>query len=130
MNRFTKTLSVKSGEFQPRFVGLIFGVIGLCCTCSAMAGSGAYSAITENVYSKNIAELESMPDVEEHAEAITDMDLSAISGMGAESTKLEGNDMFAVLLWDERGNGNRRTAGHDVNGSQSYQAVNLTVNRR
>lgn len=130
MNWFTKTLTVKGGEYKPRFFGLVFGVIGLCCTCSAMAGSGTDSVIVDNAFTKNIAEFDSLSEVGEHADAITDMDLSAISGRGAEATKLEGNDMFAVLLWDERGNGNRRTAGHDVDGGQSYQAVNLTVNRR
>ena len=126
MNWFTEAVSVQGGECKPLFVGLVFGVISLCFTCSALADS----VITDNAFVGSIAELDSLSEVGEHAEGVTDIDLSAISGMGAEATKLESSDKFAVLLWDERGNGNRRTAGHNVDGNQSFQAVNLTVNRR
>jgi hypothetical protein len=126
MNWFTKTLSDKNGIGQPRFVVVVFGVIWLCCSFSAFADS----IITDTAVTKAFAELDALSETGAHAEAITDIDLSAISGKGAEATKLESNDKFAVLLWDERGNGNRRTAGHDIDGSQGFQAVYLTVNRR
>lgn len=130
MNWFTKTLTKKGGGYRPQLVGVVFGVIGFCSAFSVVAGSSTDSVITDSAFSINSAELRGMSEVDAHAEAVSDVDLSAISGMGAEATKLKGNDKFAVLLWDERGNGNRRTASHDVDGSQSFKAVNLTVNRR
>ena len=126
MNWLTKTQYVKSGEYRPQLINLAFGVIGLFCTLSAFADS----TMTDIAFARNIAELDTLSEVGTHADAIADVDLSAITGKGAEATKLESNDQFAVLLWDERGNGNRRAAGHDVDSSQSFQVVNLTVNRR
>lgn len=126
MNRFIKIPSLNGSESQSRLIGFLFGVVGLCFTCSALADS----AIEESAIDQNSVAFEIMSEVGEHAEMINDIDLSAVMGMGAEATKLESGDSFAVLLWDERGNGNKRISGHEIDGSQSYQAVNLTVNHR
>lgn len=126
MNRNIKTPYLDGGGVKPKFVGFMFGVIGLCFTSLVLADS----AIAESTVNQNSIEFEIVLGVDEHANTISDIDLSAIMGMGAEATKLEDGDSFAVLLWDERGNGNKRISGHEIDSGRSYQAVNLTVNRR
>ncbi len=131
MGWLTRTQYVKSVECQSRLVRLAFGAIGLCCAFSIFANSAlADSIMADTTFAGNIAELDALSEIGAHIDVITDIDLSAITGKGAEATKLESNDKFAVLLWDERGNGNRRATGHDMDSSQSFQAVNLTVNRK
>lgn len=126
MTRNIKTLSLMGGARKPKCIGFMFGVVGLCFACTTFADS----VIDESVANKKSIEFEMVSGIGEHAEMVDDSDLSAIMGMGAEAIKLESGDSFAVLLWDERGNGSKRISGHGVDGSQNYQAVNLTVNRR
>ncbi len=129
MSWITQTLFDQCSVCRPRLVGLVFGVVSVCCAFSAVAGSSADSVISDAVFSKSFAEMDVLPEIGSHAEVISDIDLSMISGKGTEAAKLEGNDKFAVLLWDERGNGNRRTSSHDFDGGQGFQTVTLTVNR-
>ena len=135
MDWLRKIQGVKSGQYRPRFAGLAFGIIGLCGAFPVFADVALTdSKMADFSYANNIAELEALPEVGGHFDVLTDLGLSAISGRGAEATKLESKDKFAVLLWDERGNGNKRPTGHDVDGGSGFQAVNssvnLTVNRR
>lgn len=120
MNRLTKILSVDGVICTTRLVGCIFGVITTCCSVSALADPLAGS----------VAEPEPLAWVGDRAQAMTDIDLSVINGKGAEALKLDGNERLAVILWDERGNGGRRTANHDIDGGQGVQSVNLTINHR
>ena len=59
--------------------------------------------MADTAFVGNIAELDALPEIGAYIDVITDIDLSAITGKSAEATKLESNDKFAVLLWDERG---------------------------
>lgn len=126
MNGFSKAQVVSNSRRQLRCIGFVYGVVSLCFTCSVFAES----AVTDDASAINSFGLGSLPEITAHAEVIEDIGLSAITGMGAEAEKLESNDNLAVLLWDERGNGNKRTGSNAVDGSQNYQAINLTVNRR
>lgn len=135
MDWLSKMLGVKSGQYRPQLARFAFGIIGLCVAFPAFAELALTDSIMADIaYANNMAELEAGPEVGAHFDVLTDLGLSAISGRGAEATKLESKDKFAVLLWDERGSGNKRPTGHDVDGGSGFQAVNssinLTVNRR
>ncbi len=125
MNWLTKHQSVDNGLNGLRFVGCMLGVIGMCCSTSALADP--LSGLVENSES---LPLFSNQATENQAEPMTDIDLSVISGKGGIAANLEGNERLAVILWDERGGGNRRATNNDVSGHQDFQNVNMTINQR
>lgn len=59
-----------------------------------------------------------------YTQALDDVDLSSISGKGANGVTLDGSEKLAIILWDEGGSDNRRGTNHDIN---YQQVVNLTV---
>lgn len=60
-----------------------------------------------------------------YTQALDDVDLSSISGKGANGVTLDGSGgQLAIILWDEGGSDNRRGTNHDIN---YQQVVNLTV---
>jgi hypothetical protein len=137
MNWLSKTQGVKSGQYQSRLVGLTFATISLCSAFSvfadaALTDSTISTTLAELAYARKIADLDGWPETCARAELLNDMGLSAISGRGVEAAKLEsneaGNGNFAVLLWDERGNGNKRPAGHRIEANAGFQAVNSSIN--
>lgn len=141
MNWLSKTQGVKSGQYQPRLVGLTFATISLCSAFSvfadaALTDSTISTTLADLAYARKIADLDGWPEMCARAELLNDMGLSAISGRGVEAAKLEsneagneaGNGKFAVLLWDERGNGNKRPAGHRIEVNAGFQAVNSSIN--
>jgi hypothetical protein len=78
-----------------------------------------------------VAEYETESLIGGQCDALTDRDLSAIDGKGGAAQKLRAQEMFAVILWDERGSGStRRTTMNSSDGNQNYQNVSLTVNGR
>lgn len=125
MNWLTKHQSVNNGLNGLRFVGCMLGVIGMCCSTSALADP--LFGLVEDL---DALSLMSNQATENQAEPMTDVDLSVISGKGGIAANLCDNEKLAVILWDERGSGNRRTANNDVSGRQNFQNVNLTVNQR
>jgi len=120
MNWLTKLLSVNSGTYRPQFVAHVFGVIGMCCSVSVLADQLVGSFV----------EPETSAWMDSRTEAMSDADLSVINGKGVAPTNLDGNNKIAVILWDERGNSNRRGTGHDVDSRQNFQSVSLTVNNQ
>jgi hypothetical protein len=117
----TKLIAAKSGAYKPLLGGCMLGIVGICFSLSALADPGSDS--------------EMIAWISEHSEIISDTDLSAIKGKGGSAIKLDGAEKPAVILWDERGNTDRRGAGYrstsyEVNGGQNYQSVTLTVNGR
>ncbi len=125
MNWLTKHQSVDSGLNGLRFVGCMLGVIGMCCSTFALADP--LSGLVEDLDALSLISNQAM---ENQAEPMTDNDLSIISGKGGIAANLGDNEKLAVILWDERGSDNRRTANNDVSGRQNFQNVNLTVNQR
>lgn len=125
MNWLTKHQSVDNGLNGLRFVGCMLGVIGMCCSTSALADP--LSGLVEDL---DALSLMSNQATEHQAEPMTDIDLSVISGKGGIAANLEGNERLAVILWDERGGGNRRATNNDVSGHQDFQNVNMTINQR
>jgi hypothetical protein len=130
MGWLTKHQSVNNGLNGLRFVGCMLGVIGMCCSTSALADP--LSGLVEDL---DVLSLMSNQATEHQVEPMTDIDLSVISGKGGIAANciaenFGDNEKLAVILWDERGSGNRRTATNDVSGRQNFQNVNLTVNQR
>jgi hypothetical protein len=75
--------------------------------------------------------------IEPHVGAVESMDdeledgaLARVHGKGAESNLPQSGPQLAVILWDEHGNGTRRTTRNDENPGWNSQNVSLTVNRR
>ncbi len=116
MRWLTKLLPLQKDACRSWSVAVVLGIVGMCFGTPALAGS--------------VVEADVLAWIGDHAETVTDAELSAIQGKGETATGLNGNDQLAVILWDERGSGNPRVANHENDGGQSFQNVNLTVNRR
>lgn len=64
--------------------------------------------------------------------ALSDAELSAVQGLGAEGTALETPDTLAVILWDEPGRGGRNggTTGYtQSSGNHNVQTNTMVINR-
>jgi len=105
----------------------------MCCSLSALAGSldEPIADVTHSVLPAN-SEL-----IDEQAEAITDVDLSFITGKGAVLENMDANSKLAVILWDEGGSTKRRAANqnignshHQVSNTRNLQTVTLTVSHK
>lgn len=59
--------------------------------------------------------------------ALTDSDMSDVSGMGLEAQRLEAGTALAVILWDERGRINPRHDDSSAEGKGNLQNVSVTV---
>ena len=120
MYRLTKHLSVDNGSNVLRFVCCMLGLIGMCCSFTALA----------DPLSGSVEELaEPLALLDDQDKTMTDIDLSVINGKGWELTTLDGNERLAVILWDERGNDNRPTINSNASAGQSGQSVLVTYNR-
>ncbi|MDO9366513.1 MAG: hypothetical protein Q7T58_09305 [Methylotenera sp.] len=125
MDWLTKHQSVNNGLNGLRFVGCMLGVIGMCCSTSALADP--LSGLVEDLESLSLISNQTTGN---QAEPMTDIDLSVISGKGGIAENLGDNERLAVILWDERGSDNQRTTNNDVSGRHGFQNVNLTINQR
>ncbi|MDO9052009.1 MAG: hypothetical protein Q7U70_11035 [Methylotenera sp.] len=125
MDWLTKHQSVNNGLNGLRFVGCMLGVIGMCCSTSALADP--LSGLVEDSESLSLIGNQTTGN---QAKSMTDIDLSVISGKGGIAANLGDNERLAVILWDERGGGNPRTTNNEVGERQGFQNVNLTINQR
>ncbi|OIQ91133.1 hypothetical protein GALL_269300 [mine drainage metagenome] len=132
MHWLTKHSPTKNGLYGRKFVVSMLGVIGICCSLSALADPLQESGVDADISALTDGLLDS------HTKAITDADLSFISGKGGVLEKIDDGNRLAVILWDEGGTIKRRTTNNTMDSSQNsigsssnnLQAVTLTVNRK
>lgn len=113
MNWLTKFITAHDCRYQTRLLGLVFGVVVLCCSSFVFADEF-----------NNTVEFDDLAWIDDYTEAVNDVDLSFINGKGTTEAPLGDSGKLAIILWDERGNDNKRGTNHDVS---SQPLVNLTV---
>lgn len=114
----TKLSALCHGKSQLRLLSSVCGAFVFCSSTLVFADS-----LVEPADSGDMAWTDSF-NMGSYTEVLEDNDLSFVSGKGAEDHVLGMDGKVAVILWDERGDDNRRGTNHDI-GSRSV--VNLTV---
>lgn len=117
MNWLTELLTTRDHKYLTGLLSRVFCLVILCCSNLAIADPQDKSIKSDD-----------LGWIDSNAQAIEDVDLSFINGKGAEVRTLDDGGKVAVILWDEHGKVNRRSASYDTNYSVSTRpAINLTV---
>lgn len=115
MHCLTKLSALYHQKSLLRLLSKTFGAVIFCSSTLVFADS--------LVEPSDSGEM-SWEDNSSYTEVLEDADLSFVSGKGAEDHVLGMDGKVAVILWDERGDDNRRGTNHDIGGRS---VVNLTV---
>jgi hypothetical protein len=104
---------LKSNQHLVELLGRIFVIAVLCSSSLAIAGP-----VDNASYSETLNWLE------DDNTTIDDDALLSINGKGAETTRLESDSKFAIILWDEGSQGNKGNTNHEMSSSP---VITLTV---
>lgn len=126
--RSVKLKTAKSNALRLYAMAFLIGLMVTCYSVSVLAES-VESLGTKDVEITLITVLDSQyEDVQ--TETMTDESLSLIEGKGDVAVKLDANPSVTVILWDERGNTDRRNTLSESIGNQNYQSTDLILNHR
>ena len=92
----------------------VLGILSVCCSTPAFADG--------------VMEPDYVAAMFVESKSVSDSELSRIKGKS--NTAVLDDERLAVILWDERGSGNRRDTVRLVNGNPGAQSITLTVTRK
>ncbi len=113
MNELSELRSTQHGNLKTRTISWLLGIITLCCYGLAVADTLDL-----------VHEYDETAWTSAQTAPLEDSDLAFVIGKGAEEHSLDAEGKLAIILWDERGNDERRSTSHDMN---NRPAINLTV---